>query len=293
MNDSAKIAGSRVILLGARSRAAEAIRQAMPGADITGIVRSHPREGEIATSGYTVVPDEVSLEGAVIVNCVGSPRGDADALRKVNHDVPVSWATAGKAAGAAGMVQISSFSIFGPAERVDADTPAHPVTDYGRSKLAAEEALAGIADAGFPIALLRVPILVGGGSDKLAQLVALARRTGLVPAASYPTPRSMLPYQGLAVAVRKAVAERLSGPVFAADPEPFTPAMLQDVARDAGKTVRQLPLPAPATWLIGRALPGLYASLLSPSLLAPEVNLLAHERPSVGLRDIIARLFAA
>ncbi len=293
MNDSARIADGRVILLGARSRAADAIRQAMPGADITGIVRSNPHEGEIATPSYAVIPDDIALGGAVIVNCVGSPQGDADALRKVNYDVPVSWATAGKAAGAAGMVQISSFSIFGPAERVDADTPAHPVTDYGRSKLAAEEALAGIADTDFPIALLRVPILVGGGGDKLAQLVALARRTGFVPAASYPTPRSMLPYQGLAVAVRRAIAARSNGPIFAADPEPFTPAMLQDVARETGKTVRQLPLPAPATWLIKRALPGLHASLLSPSLLAQEVNLLADEPASVSLRDIIARLFAA
>lgn len=293
MNDSAKIAGGRVILLGARSRAADAIRQAMPGVDMIGIVRRNPREGEIATSSYTVIPGDAPLEGAVIVNCVGSPQGDADALRRVNYEVPLSWATAGKAAGAAGMVQISSFSIFGPAERVDASTPAHPVTDYGRSKLAAEEALAGIADAGFPVALLRVPILVGGGGDKLAQLVTLSRRTGFIPVASYPTPRSMLPYEGLAVAVRTAIEAGLDGPFFAADPEPFTPAMLQAVARDAGKTLRQLPLPAPATWLIERALPGLHASLLSPSLLAPEVNLLADKRPSASLREIIARLFAA
>ena len=288
MDDIGNDTHGPILLLGAHSRAARAIRAAMPGREFIGIVRSNPEKDERVVARYTDIPGDLALDRAVIVNCVGSPEGDAAALRHVNHDVPEAWAEAGRAGGASGMVQISSFSIFGPAGQVDGTTPLAPVTDYGRSKQAAEKTLTALSGPSFPVALLRVPILVGGGTDKLAQLVSLASRTGFVPAANRPAPRSMLPYEGLAIAVREAVGMRANGPLFAADPEPFTPELLQDVARGAGKTIRRLSIPAPAAAIISRLAPGIHASLLSPSLLSPDANMLSGKSLPVTLRDVIA-----
>ena len=281
-----------VILLGGRSRAAAAIRAELGEERCIGIVRSGPCERDVVTPDYAQVPGNLDLAGATIVNCVGSPLGEADALMRLNRDVPLAWVEVGRKQGARGFVHISSFSIFGPVEAVDAATPTRPTSDYGRSKLAAERALGERNVSDCPIALLRVPILVGGGPDKLSQLVSLGRRTGLVPAASRPTPRSMLPYAGLARAVRLAIEGRLSGPVHAADPEPFTPRMLREEAAKQGKRIRIVRLPRPATAFVAKAAPGLHASLLAPNLLADEANLIAGETGYERLRDVVARLLA-
>ena len=282
----------KVILLGGRSRAAAAIREELGAQRCIGVVRSGPGERDVATPDYAQVPGNLDLAGSIIVNCVGSPVGDADALMRLNRDVPLAWVEAGRAQGARGFVHISSFSIFGPVEAVDTSTPTRPMSDYGRSKLAAERALGESNVPDFPIAMLRVPILVGGGPDKLSQLVSLGSRTGFIPSASRPTPRSMLPYGGLARAVRLAIEGRLDGPVHAADPEPFTPQLLRKEAAKQGRRIRIARLPRPATALIAKAAPGLHASLLSPNLLAGEANLIANETGYERLRDVVARLLA-
>ena len=173
-----------IILIGGRSRAARAVRAAMASRTCLGVVRADPAKNEVATPDYAAVPGDLDLAGATIVNCVGSPQGDPAQLMHLNRDVPAAWASAASERGARSMVHISSFSIFGLAETVANGTEPAPVNAYGASKLAAEEALAQIDAQGFPVCRLRVPILVGGGPDKLAQLVRLARRTGFVPRAS-------------------------------------------------------------------------------------------------------------
>ena len=279
-----------IILIGGRSRAARAVRAAMASRTCLGVVRADPAKNEVATPDYAAVPGDLDLAGATIVNCVGSPQGDPAQLMHLNRDVPAAWASAASERGARSMVHISSFSIFGLAETVANGTEPAPVNAYGASKLAAEEALAQIDAQGFPVCRLRVPILVGGGPDKLAQLVRLARRTGFVPRASRPTPRSMLPYEGLAHAISIAIDRRISGPACAADPEPFTAQMLQDEARRAGRRVRTVTMPRMLTSAIAKARPALHASLFAPNILDEASNLLADEAGYERLRDVVARL---
>lgn len=272
-----------LVIIGGTSRAGRAII-ARTDAPIISVVREPTgRPGEVVVTAYDRPPDDMELAGAAIVNCAGTPIGSREELHRANVAVPMAWAR--QAQGCARFVQISSFSIFGPVPLVTAATPLAPTTDYGSSKAAAEAALAG-SGLGDRLTVLRVPILIGGDRDKLAQLIRLVRRTGIVPAAPWPTPRSMLSYDGLAAAILGMIADDRGGTFSAADPEPFTPEM---VARVSGGA-RVMRVPAMPLSLVRRALPGLHASMFRPNLLSPEDNVAQGYLPFERVDDVVRQL---
>ena len=283
---------ARIVIVGGRSRSGRAMREAFGTCEVIGLVRGMAGPGEIALADYRQVPEGLDLGGAVIVNCAGAVSGSPDELMRANCEVPLAWAQAGAAAGARQFVQISSFSLFGRQPAIGHATPLAPTSAYGRSKLAAEQALAALDTRAMAVARLRVPILVGAGTDKLARLVRLATGTGFVPTAPWPTPRSMLSYGALADAVVRVVAQGASGALFAADPEPFTPGLLCAMAREASLGLRPLVVPRPVLGLLARAAPGLHASLFLPNLLEERDNLLAQGRNGECLRAAMVRMFA-
>lgn len=281
---------ARVVIVGAGSRSGRAIRASLAGLEVIGVVRGPAGPGEITVTDYAKVPPSLDLRDAAIVVCAGAVSGTDESLMHANCAVPLAWARAGMASGARQCVQLSSFSLFGHQQAIGHATPQAPASPYGRSKLAAEHALEALDSGDMALARLRVPILIGAGSDKLAKLVRMALRTGFVPVAPWPTPRSMLSYSALAGAVRKIVEEGTQGALFAADPEPFTASLLCDMVHEAGHRVRPLTLPRPALALLARAAPGLHASLFLPNLLDGADNFLNAGVEGESLRAVLARM---
>jgi len=261
---------------------------------VIGIARRDGPGERVIVADYAAVPADLTLAGATIVNCVGTDRGSPETLQHLNVEVPRAWARAAREQGARQFVQLSSFSVYGRAERVSCATQAAPQGIYGRSKLAAEKALT--AERGeLALSVLRVPILVSpsgtsGAPDKLAQLAALAKRLHTVPQPHRPVERSMLTYDGLAAAVERVIAGAPSL-ACAADPEPFTYALLAGAARERGLQVLSVPVPAIASKLLSKAAPALHDRLLASSLLAAEDNILAGESDFVRLREVIVSHF--
>jgi len=227
------------------------------------------------------------------VNCAGAVAGTRDNLLRANVETAARWARLAAGRGARQFIQISSFSIFGGAEEIGTHTPVAPHSHYGESKLLAEQALAELASEALPMSMLRVPILVGSGKDKLAKLVGLGRRTGFTVAAPWPSPRSMLPYDGLAAAIERLAGQPQALPwqtPFAADPEHFDAQMLVDEANAVGRSIKIVRAPTVALKLLKAAAPGMYASLFRPSLLDPAANILADAQGFTPLRSTIASM---
>jgi dihydroflavonol-4-reductase len=80
------------------------------------------------------------------------------------------------------LVHVSSIAAAGPSSpsrpRSEDDAPA-PVSDYGRSKLAGEEAVRGVAGA-VEASIVRPPIVYGPGDKELVPPVVWMARAGLV-----------------------------------------------------------------------------------------------------------------
>lgn len=95
---------------------------------------------------------------------------------QVNHRLAVAVARAAKDAGVSQFVFFSSMSVYGlTVGHITQKTRPNPNTAYGRSKLAAEEALRSLAGEGFSVAILRPPMIYGhacrGNYPRLSQLL--------------------------------------------------------------------------------------------------------------------------
>lgn len=283
---------SHLVLIGARSRAGHAILRAWPGSGVTQI---HRGEGHgVTVADYTDVPNGMIPPDSVVVNCVGTPTGSEAALFRLNRDVPVRWAEAAAAAGAKHFIQLSSFSVYGRAERIDRDTPEAPVTAYGRSKLAGDRALLAIDRAGMMVTSLRIPMLFGTGDDKLARLVKAVLKMGAVPLVSPPIERAMLSYDALGAAVAQSARPSASGIANIADPTAFTYELLCDrITQATGRRLRRIRIPAIAAAATRLLAPPLHTRLLASSRLAPEVALSFKMPAEASLEREIDRLARA
>jgi UDP-glucose 4-epimerase len=148
-----------------------------------------------------------------------------DDYRALNTEGTIALARAAQRAGVRRFVFLSSIRAqCGPtAETVlTEETPPQPTDAYGRSKLAAEQGLAGL-DLDW-VALRPVIVYGPGVKANMAQLMRLARAPFPLPLGGLTAQRSLLSLDNLVTAVECVLArpEPLRRPLIVADPEPLT-----------------------------------------------------------------------
>lgn len=156
------------------------------------------------------------------------------------------------------LVLVSSLAAAGPTtpgHPIDEAHPPRPVTDYGRSKLAAELLTRA---APIPWTIVRPPIVYGEWDREVLKIFRLAR-LGVGPVVGDGSQELSLIYAGdLAEALIAAgTAPGAAGRVYyASHPDPITSRELaRAVGRALNRPVRIVPLPGPlaraALWTIG------------------------------------------
>jgi len=147
------------------------------------------------------------------------------------------------------VVYLSSLAAVGPS--VDgrpvtaAETP-RPLTAYGRSKLAGEEACREAAEEGVEVVVLRAPAVYGPRDRDLLTFFRLAAR-GVLPVPTRGERRLQLVHVAyLAEAlIRGATAPAAAGVYHIADPRPYAwTELVTEVARAVGRRARLVPVPA-------------------------------------------------
>ncbi len=166
---------------------------------------------------------------------------NAESYYKVNRDLAIDVATKAKADGVKQIVFLSSMSVYGmEAGIIDKDTVPMPKSNYGRSKLQAEEGITPLRDDNFKVAVLRPPMVYGEGcKGNYQSLVSFARKLPVF--ANYKNKRSMIHIDNLSIFVKKVIDEELDGLFTPQDPEYIcTCKMVQDIAKDMGKNMKLL-----------------------------------------------------
>ena len=160
-----------------------------------------------------------------------------DRYDRVNHRATAELAHAAQRAGVKHLVFVSSIRAqCGPAADhvlTEADTP-RPSDAYGRSKLAAEAA---VAAAGVPFTILRPVLIYGPGlKGNLAMLARLAALPVPLPFAGFANRRSLLGVDNLAGAILFVLATPAThGETYVvADPQPITLSEIVAALRPGG-----------------------------------------------------------
>jgi len=239
-------------------------------------------------------------EVATVVHLAGIAHASAElaesAYDRVNRLATAELAAAAHAAGIRRLVFVSSIRAqTGPAalQAIRETDPPHPTDAYGRSKLAAEDA---VRAANVPFTILR-PVLVYGAGAKgnLARLLELARSPWPLPFGLFRQRRSLLARQNLMGAIRFVLdsPQTLSETYIVADSSPVTLGEIIAAMRAGdGRSPQLLPIP-PA--LIGLALKAVGRSdeweRLGGSLIADPAKLLqAGWQPSIETSAGIAAM---
>jgi len=232
------------------------------------LVRSPERAAALALMGCRLVPgdldDAAALDALVRdAEIVFHAAGVLGAHRErdyyqVNRGGVERVARAAHAAGVARLVHVSSLAATGPSppgRPASDETPPTPVSIYGRSKLAGEDAL---RQSGVPFTIVRPPTVYGPRDREVLKIFRFASR-GLAPVMGDGRQElSLIHVTDLAGAlVAAAVSPAAVGRTYhATHPEVLTQrALVEAIGRAVGRTVRVVPLPAPLTrgvlWAFG------------------------------------------
>lgn len=190
--------------------------------------------------------DAVIHSAAIAHAMSGRPEDD---FRAINTQATVALARAAERAGVKRFVFLSSIRAQSGPVADEVLTEAHapnPTDPYGRSKLAAEEGLAGL---GLDWVALR-PVLVYGPGAKgnMAALVAAARSPWPLPLSGLRGRRSLLAVENLGAAIDTVLKAPgpLRRPLVVADPEPLTVAeMIAALRQGLGRPPALFPVPPP------------------------------------------------
>ncbi|RMH02050.1 MAG: NAD(P)-dependent oxidoreductase [Planctomycetota bacterium] len=183
----------------------------------------------------------------------------------------LATAVAAAAAGAR-WLQVSSLAATGPGTAVADEDPPRPVSRYGASKLAGEEA---VAAAGFPERIVLRPPAVYGPGDRafLPFFQAVARGRPLLLPAPGPAALSLIHVDDLAAALAAALAApaaAVAGQNFhVAGPERPSPTeLLAAIGEAVGRPPRPRPVPAVLAWTAAAAVTPLHRLCGRPAFLS-------------------------
>lgn len=244
------------------------------------------------------------LDGVdLVVHSAGLAHADGtipeERYRTVNTEATLALARAAQATGIRRFIFLSSIRAqSGPVSDQplsEADSPA-PTDAYGRSKLAAEEGLAGL-DLDW-IALRPVLVYGPGVKANMAALLKLARLPVPLPLGALSAKRSLLAIENLAEAVAFALGETCPArrSYIVSDPEPLSvaemlAAMRAGLGRGPGLIAVPPPLLALAAQLSGRS--AAFERLAKGLVVSPGALLSAGWRPPAETKAALARLAAS
>lgn len=211
----------------------------------------------------------------VVINFTRLVKGQPSQLEEVNAKGPAMLARAARNAGTQHFIQISSLSVYGSAEDIEASTTVAPRCAYGKSKLAGDIMLAELSSEHFTVTSLRVPILYNKAAQgKLHRLGRAMSCLQFFPVPYDQQPRSILHLDNLAVAIETLMDKPGNGVRFAADAQPFTFARLANsIAQRKGRAPTLLVVPKWILALVQKLAGNVYASLYGRSLIAEDAKI--------------------
>ncbi len=157
---------------------------------------------------------------------------------RINRDLAIEVANRAKAEGVKQFIFLSSMNVYGVKNGViDKNTPLKPDSNYGKSKLQAEELIESLGDDSFRVVILRPPMVYGKGcKGNYPRLVNLAVKIPLFP--DIDNKRSMLYIDNLSEFVKLMIDDCSSGLFFPQNSEYVkTSEMVRLIAETHGKKV--------------------------------------------------------
>jgi nucleoside-diphosphate-sugar epimerase len=199
-------------------------------------------------SGYDVV-----FHAAGIAH-IKETKKNADLYFKVNRDLAYEVAKKAKAEGVMQFIFVSSMSVYGIDSGVIHDSsPLKPKSNYGKSKLQAEDLIVPLGDDELNIVILRPPMIYGEGcKGNYSRLANLVLKLPVFPI--FENKRSMIYIDNLCEFVRLLIDNWSKG-IFLPQNEEYvcTSEMVKLIGHVHGKKIRMTKLFNPLLKLLSNS----------------------------------------
>lgn len=139
---------------------------------------------------------------------------NAQLYYEVNRDLAIETAKKAKREGVSQFIFLSSMSVYGVETGViTKKTETVPKSNYGKSKLQAEQGISSLASDNFKVCIIRPPMVYGRGCKGNFQIVVkIVKKSPVFP--NVKNERSMLYIDNLISFVRLSINNELSGVYF-------------------------------------------------------------------------------
>ena len=189
---------------------------------------------------------------------------DENLYDKVNHKLVIINAQKAKRAGVKLFIQMSTIAIYGNASEISVTTPYSPQNPYGISKLKADVELLEMQDDKFKVAIIRPPLVYGGGRapGNMMRLIKLADKGIPLPFKRMNNQRDFINVHNLVQYLAIIAEKQLDGVHLVSDHEPVsTECLLNTIAYYLGEKIPLFKIPDYGLNLLSKIKPNEFEKL--------------------------------
>lgn len=222
------------------------------GDSIIGISRlGSSSKNELFVSDLYSIPETVFQSADVIINfsaIVHRPDiKDESIYDDVNYHLTILNAQKAKKAGIGLFIQMSTIAVYGSVNTIDINTPCNPFNPYGSSKFKADEELLKLPNEYFKVAIIRSPMIYGGGKapGNMMRLIKLVDKGIPLPFKDIENKRDFIHVNNLVQYLSIIIQKKLNGVFIVSDKEPIsTEYLVQIISKSLGKKDSLIKVPS-------------------------------------------------
>lgn len=214
------------------------------------------------------IPNSAFENIDVVINfaaLVHHPEIKDDALYdRINHQLVLHNAHKAKQAGVKLFIQMSTIAVYDVTPVISINTPCNPKNSYGSSKLRADIKLLSIQEDKFKVAIVRPPIVYGGGKSpgNMIKLIKLVDKGIPLPFKGIDNSRDFINIHNLVQYLFVIIKKQISGIFIISDKQPVsTEYLVQIISKSLKKNVLFIRIPPFILKFLKRIKPNEYNKL--------------------------------
>lgn len=212
---------------------------------------------------------------------------------EVNYQLAVLNAQKAKNAGVKLFIQMSTIAVYGNTNTISIRVSNNPINSYGISKLKADEILLKLQDESFKVAIVRPPMVYGGGKapGNMLRLINLANKSIPLPFKGIDNKRDFIHVANLVQYLNIIANKKLDGIFLVTDHEPVsTEYLLRTIAKYLNKKVPLIAIPKFILSIIQKIRPNEYDKLFGSLHIEtnfPFENLIQRNSVEQGIAEMV------
>jgi len=207
-------------------------------------------KNEVLSVDFKDIADDIFAKHDIVFNCAAIVHLNEKKVNPclyfdVNHKLAVHNAQKAQQNGCSVFVQMSTIAVYGEISTIDNSTVENPQTQYGSSKLLADNFLLSMQSEKFRVILFRPPMIYGNGAPgNMLKLIQLVHKFSVLPFKSANEKRDFIHIRNFLFFLNIAIENNFQGVLLVSDNHGIsTKELVQIIASSANIKLKLFSIP--------------------------------------------------